>query len=76
MSIKINLLYEFWTLNLLSIFFFVETHTRPGGEMIYVGTTCLRAAGSSPAPPAVSDMAYRVVRQGFDPGLRVFLCQQ
>jgi hypothetical protein len=39
----------------------------------YVGTTCLRAAGSSPAPPAVgilaSDMAYGVVMQ-------VFLCQQ
>jgi hypothetical protein len=38
----------------------------------YVGTTYLRAAGSSPAPPVVilaSDMAYRVVRQGFDPGL-------
>jgi hypothetical protein len=23
-----------------------------------------------------SDMAYGVVRQGFDPGLQVFLCQQ
>jgi hypothetical protein len=47
----------------------------------YVGT-CLRAAGSSPAPPAVwggtlaSDKAYGVVRQGFDPGLQVVLCQQ
>jgi hypothetical protein len=42
----------------------------------YVGTTCLRAAGSSPAPPAVwvfwRLVAYGVVRQGFDPGLQVF----
>jgi hypothetical protein len=36
----------------------------------------LRAADSSPAPPAVwlvSDMACGVARQGFDPGLQVFL---
>jgi hypothetical protein len=48
----------------------------------YVGTTCLRAAGSGPVPSAVwvfwrlilaSDIAYGVVRQGFDPGLQVFL---
>jgi hypothetical protein len=26
-------------------------------------------------PPLASDMAYRVVRQGFDPSLQVFLCQ-
>jgi hypothetical protein len=43
----------------------------------YVGTTCLRAAGSSPAlPPCGSDMAYGVVRQAFDPDLQVFFCQQ
>jgi hypothetical protein len=56
-----------------------------GGEWSsgkYVEATCLRAVGSSPAPPAVcvgilaSYMAYGVVRQGFDPGLQVFLCQQ
>jgi hypothetical protein len=27
-------------------------------------------------PPCRSDMAHRVARQGFDPGLQVFLCQQ
>jgi hypothetical protein len=41
-----------------------------------VRTTCLRAAGSSPAPPAVWVFWSLICRQEFDPGLRVFLCQQ
>jgi hypothetical protein len=44
----------------------------------YVGTTCLRAAGfesrsSRRVGILASDMACGVVRQGFDPGLQVFL---
>jgi hypothetical protein len=39
-----------------------------GGEMLRVRVPLL--------PPCGSDMAYGVVRQGFDPGLQVVLCQQ
>jgi hypothetical protein len=40
----------------------------------YVGTTCLRAAGSSPVPPAVW-VFWRLIwrTESFDPSLQVFL---
>jgi hypothetical protein len=46
--------------------------------MVYVETTRLRAAGSSPAPPAVWVFWRLIWRtesldRGFDPGLQVFL---
>jgi hypothetical protein len=53
---------------------------RGDGLAVNIGTTCLRAAGSSPAPPAVWAFWRLIWRtmssdRGLIP-LQVFLCQQ